>query len=235
MAASVRIPIHHVTNLLSLFYVPCGAQVESKLLYLAEVLVYHSDYDKRTVSRHGIPKWSPDAQPKITLPLYSIPRSILAVTEDISLDAARANQDVQAKTCRAMKRKVERAADTVAKWPSGFAWVNDKEKSESMLATVGRLYEGLKFIVENGPGTDSAETEAEATVEMQPPESGDAGGSAEAGKYGGLPQPPPPPPTQDADEMMQQRKKRTLMKCDAKWMRLLTPPRAPPELGANVA
>ena len=96
------------------------------------------------------------------------------------------------------------------------------------LATAERLHEAVKWIAENAPEMDSAQTEVEETLEMQPPESGDAGGSAEAGKYGRLPQPPPPPPTQDADEMIQQRKKRTLMKCDAKWPTLPPPPRVPP-------
>ena len=144
------------------------------------------------------------------------------------MDAATASQDVQAKTCRQMQRKVKRAVESLKKWPPGFAWVKDKDKLMTLVATAERLHEAVKWIADNAPEMDFAETEAEETVNMQPPESGDAGGSAEIGKYGRLPLPPPPPPNQDADEMTQQRKKRTLMKSDAKWPAPPPPPRVPP-------
>jgi len=229
MASSVRLPIRHATNLLALFYVPCGPQVEGKLCYLAEVLDYYSRYDKRTVSSHGMPQWTRDVQPKITLALYSIPRSILAVTEDMCLDAATASQDVQEKTCRQMQRKVKRAFESLKKWPPGFAWVKDKEKMMTLVATTERLHEAVKWLADNAPEMDFAEAEAEEAVPYMPISALPEASPVSSGcMITGLPPPPPPPKNHDTDDLTEPKKKRTLMKTEAKWPAPPPPPRVPP-------
>ena len=59
MAAKIKIPVKHQTNLTTFFFPPCGVQVESKMLYLAEVFKYYDVMDKSRKS-NLIEAWNND-------------------------------------------------------------------------------------------------------------------------------------------------------------------------------
>ena len=93
MAASVCIPVEHMTNLSTMLFVPCGSQVESKLLYLSEVYQFFDKYGSVCGKDYFDLAFDWDRHPDITLPNYTIPQSILAITEDQGKDAAYADPD----------------------------------------------------------------------------------------------------------------------------------------------
>ena len=115
MSASVSIPLKHTMNLQTFFFVPCGAQVESKLLYLAEVYNYYMALDCQRMSKERRLSLHPEIQPKLELPLYTIPKEILAVTEDMGIDAAAINIWDAINTVKAVRRRYERAMHTLGR------------------------------------------------------------------------------------------------------------------------
>ena len=126
MAATVCIPAKFQTNLKTFFFVPCGEQVESKLTYLSEV---HEFYLQTGSSRYENKKafpLQPEMEPHILLPNYTIPASVLAITEDIGLDAAFVNTKKENRTEKAVMRQYERAMRTLQK-NDMWKWKEDGE------------------------------------------------------------------------------------------------------------
>ena len=73
---------------------------------------------------------NPEVQPKVLLPQYQIPAAILAVTEDVGVDAASEEHDEPEVKVKAIQRTYERAMDTI-KRSQIYAWRNDPERAEA--------------------------------------------------------------------------------------------------------
>ena len=129
MARSVRIPLQHATNLTTFFFIPCGAQVENKMVYLSEVLHYYERKWGWSMRTSSLPL-NPEVQPQILLPAYTIPKHVLAITEDEGIDAADALPDEAECTLRAVKRRYERAMDTSRKHDI-YAWKTNKDVAKT--------------------------------------------------------------------------------------------------------
>ena len=89
LASDIKIPVKHKINLMTFFFVPCGAQVESKLLYLVAVYRFYVGVNRpsRRMLLPSLPP-NPSQQPQIMFPLYSIASFLLATTEDRGVDAS---------------------------------------------------------------------------------------------------------------------------------------------------
>ena len=122
LGSKIKIPVKHQTNLTTFFFPPCEPQVESKMLYLAEVFKYYEGMDKSKGMHGYLLNLNPTVDPEIRFPLYMIPKHILATTEDIGVDAATVTGDKK-ETETIMSRRYCRAIDTIRKIKEGGAFV----------------------------------------------------------------------------------------------------------------
>ena len=120
--------------------------------------------------------------PNIRLPLYKIPSHILAVTEDVGLSAADACPDEADHTVKAMRRRYERAMDTIRRTDI-YAWKknSDIEKTWEHTLTTAReagvwlmKHEAAVMIdkakkTEGGSGPSSSSTEMHKKICVPPP------------------------------------------------------------------
>ena len=150
MASEIKIPVKHQTNLLTFFFVPCGAQVESKLLYLAEVYKFHLGVT--TPSRTMLlPPLSldPRQQPQILHPLYMIPKFILATTEDRGVDASTVTAEEPEATLKTVQRRYERAIGTVRKPENIYCYKNNPRRAEDWMKTLATVTEAGTWLIKN--------------------------------------------------------------------------------------
>ena len=164
LAKEINIPSLHQTNLLTQFFVPCGSQVESKLLYWAEV---HRIWMKRGKPsyRTTLPSLHlcPDAGPQLTLPLYAIPRTILAVTEDRGVSAANVTSDEPELAMRTMMRRYERAMNTLRKSGDILCWKKDFANAGTWEQTLASAHEAGKWLMQHGENIE-VHTRSKATA-----------------------------------------------------------------------
>ena len=150
LASEIKIPVKHQTNLLTFFFVPCGAQVESKLLYLAEVYEFYV-VAARSLKRKLLPPLPLNAsqQPQILLPLYSIPSFVLATTEDRGVDASTVTGEEVEVTLKAWQRRYQRALTTLLAPDNIFCWRNNPKRAAEWLQTLNTAAEAGKWLIEH--------------------------------------------------------------------------------------
>ena len=199
MAAKIKIPVKHQTNLTTFFFPPCGVQVESKMLYLAEVFKYYDVMDKsRRVHLIDLPL-NPSEDPEIRLPLYMIPKHILATTEDIGVDAATVKANKK-ETEKIMERKYLRAMDTIQKKDQDvFCWRKDSGRKEQWKQTLTTVKEAGLWLIkydESIAATAKSKTRGGAAASSSSGHSmmtPTAKEPATKAPPGGVPAPPPRP------------------------------------------
>ena len=187
MTTHVCIPVKHATNLMTFFFVPCGAQVESKLVYLGELHHYYTSdgsvYPWRATHRDKGPlPLNCHIPPNIRLPLYKIPSHILAVTEDVGLSAADACPDQANHTNKAMRRRYERAMDRIRRTDI-YAWKTNSDIGMTWEGSLTTAHEAGVWLMkheaavmideakktEGGSGPSSSSTEMHQNICMPPP------------------------------------------------------------------
>ena len=129
--SDIKIPVKHQTNLMTFFFVPCGAQVESKLLYLAGVYKYYVGVRKppRRTPLPPVPL-NPTQQPQILLPFYTIPSFVLATTEDMGVDASTKTGEEPEATEKVVKRRYTRAMTTLRDPKNIFCFRENPTRAE---------------------------------------------------------------------------------------------------------
>ena len=139
-----------MTNLRTFHCVPCGSQVESKLLYLSEVHDFWSKIApvKRITEKRPF-RMNAGAPPQIDLPLYIIPAEILAITEDVGVDAALAPRDLPQKTLKVIRRRYQRAMDTLQKQADIWCFKTDAKKTLQWEQTLKSAYEWGTWLIKH--------------------------------------------------------------------------------------
>ena len=165
MASQIKIPVKHHTNLRTFFFVPCGPQVESKLLYLAEVYKWYVGLNA-TQQPHNLPPLdlTPSEQPQILLANYLIPSSVLATTEDKGVDASTVDGQPEV-TVKAMKRRYQRGMDTLLKPGQNiFSFTRDRRRADDWLKTLETVHESCKWLIDHEKNiTEFAQSKAGAS------------------------------------------------------------------------
>ena len=192
MASNVCIPVQHATNLQTFFFVPCGDQVESKLIYMSEVYSFYNERKgaERNTKRLLFVDYT--EHPKIQLPNYAIPPHVLAVTEDLGIDASRTRPSHCAETVRAVRQRYERAMDTSKKHMI-YDWRSAPDGGESWARTLKTGADAARWLV-----THWRPLEQEGMTEERDPGASSSGADAMipvATSEAGEPQLPPLPPT----------------------------------------
>ena len=148
MAAKVCIPVQHMTNLMAFLFVPCGRQVESKLLYLSEVYNFYKGFAHMPGRNETRLTFDFHKQPEILLPNYSIPESILAVTEKEGKDAAYTDTNEPEVTARAHMRRYQRAMETIRN-SRVHGWVDDEGKAKTWWQTLYTADSSCRYLIEH--------------------------------------------------------------------------------------
>lgn len=147
---NIRIPVKHQTNLLTLFFVPCGAQVESKLCYLAEVYRHYVGVERpsRTISLPPLPL-NPSQQPQILLPHYTIPSFVLATTEDKEVDASTQTGQEPEASCKAMQRRYTRGLTTLGNPKNFFCYREGPQRAADWQKTLETVSEAGQWLIKH--------------------------------------------------------------------------------------
>ena len=150
LASDIKIPVKHQTNLLTFFFVPCGAQVESKLLYLAEVYRFYVGVN-RPSRRMPLPPLplNPSQQPQILLPLYTIPSFVLATTEDRGVDASTKTAEEPEATLKAVQRRYQRAMQTLRNPDNIYCYKNGSRRAEEWMKTLDTVNEAGTWLIKH--------------------------------------------------------------------------------------
>ena len=146
MASDIKIPVKHKINLMTFFFVPCGAQVESKLCYLAEVYKFYVSKLHRRIAWAAI-RCVMTIQPQILHPLYTISGFVLATTEDRGVDASDLTGDEPQTTLKAMKRRYQRGIETLREPDNIYCWKNDPPRAEEWKQTLATVNEAGKWLI----------------------------------------------------------------------------------------
>ena len=150
LASEIKILVKHQTNLLTFFFVPCGAQVESKLLYLAEVYKFHVGVTRPSRSMLLPPlSLNPSQQPQILHPLYMIPKFILATTEDRGVDASTVTAEEPEATLKIMQRRYQRAMVTLRQPDNIFCFRNDPKRAAQWTKTLTTVSEAGTWLIKH--------------------------------------------------------------------------------------
>ena len=197
MAGEIRIPVKHQTNLRTFFFPPCGPQVESKMLYLAEVFLYYDNMEKMK-KKHSI-AWNlnHEVEPEIRLPLYIIPKHILATTEDMGVDAASVNKEEQNETEKSVSRRYIRALDTIRKVENAFFWRKAPKLAEQWESTLKTVKDSGLWLMRHHRSiqeTATSKTQGGAAASSSSGDSTMRAGGAAASTYAPPDLVPPPPP-----------------------------------------
>ena len=156
MASQVKIEVKHMMNFMVFFHVPCGAEVESKLTYLGALYSYYEglrwegEPDDVTIALDA------ETPPSLTLPAYSIPASIVAVTQDVNVDAAFAEPTAASDKLKQMMRRYGRAMETIGKH-NAMEFKHNAQVRKYWLQTVTTAHESLQWIMNHGPSIEEKE------------------------------------------------------------------------------
>ena len=150
LASDIKIHSKHQINLLTFFFVPCGDQVESKLLYLAEVYRFYGRVNRPSWRRPLPPlPMNLRQQPHILLPLYTIPPCVLATTERRGVDASTRTAEEPVATWKAVQRRYERAIHTLKKEANIYGYRNDSRKAEEWKNTLNNVREAGTWLMKH--------------------------------------------------------------------------------------
>lgn len=86
--------------------------------------------------------------PHITLPQYAIPAEILALTEDRGTDAASVSTQVPETTLKAMRRRYERAMDTL-KGAEIYAFKQNPDRAASWKRTLETAHDSCSWLIKH--------------------------------------------------------------------------------------
>ena len=145
MAAGVRIPVKHQMNLRTFFFVPCGEQVESKLIYLSAVYKFYWQFRRPRVEVKPVIPLLPEVQPDIFLPPYNIPKGILAISEDLGMDASMVTKCEQIRALRQMQRQYEDAMN-IAQNADLYEWKKDHASGMTWVETLKTAFTAMKWL-----------------------------------------------------------------------------------------
>ena len=141
----------HVTGLLhTFFFVPCGAQVESKLLYLVAVYRFYVGVNRpsRRMLLPPLPL-NPSQQPQIMFPLYSIPSFVLATTEDRGVDASAVTAEESEPTLKTEQRRHQRAMLTLGNLDNIYCYKNDSRCVDEWKKTLATVHEAGTWLIKH--------------------------------------------------------------------------------------
>ena len=199
LATYMLMPMKHMTNLTTFFFIPCGNQVESKMVYLSAV--YNYSRCRWDLKGDFQPPLNHEVQPQILLPSYTIPKHVLAITEDEGIDAAEALPDEKEYSIKAIKRRYERAMATAKNTPL-YAWKTSSAVAKTWRSTLMTAAKSAAWLMEHEfpllkddfttPQSASGSSSSSQPVPSSPI---NTGVQPQAPPSRPLPPQPPPPPT----------------------------------------
>ena len=153
---NIKIPVKHQTNLMTFFFVPCGAQVESKLLYLGEIYRYYVGR-RKPPQKTPLPPLplNPKQQPTILLPFYTIPPFVLATTEDMGVDASTKTGVEPETTAKVMKRRYNRAMLTLRAPKNIHCYKESPTRAEEWARTLANAQEAGTWLIRHETGIEA--------------------------------------------------------------------------------